>query len=1065
LQTDRPCNRHKIKNLRPKYPWGRGGGPPSHPNPTLLTSGSPARQNPRAPPALAVAWPVLLARNPDCRRTQSAHSERSLLFTRLQILFALLVAVLSTSHAQDVRALHHQSWSTEEGLPQSSVHAILQSRDGYLWIATEGGVVRFDGVAFTTFRHESNPAFTSDDISSIAEDPEGALWFGTTDGLIRLSQGKWQRFGTAEGLPSASISALIATPDNSLLALTTNGLATFAHNRFQTLPNLPPDFSPISLAKAQSGGAWIVGQTDVLLLKDGALQPNRFGPQNQLSNLLGVAEGPNGERWTYSANRVTVTAGNTTREWKIGPQLPGARVETLSIDRHGTAWVGTNTSLVTLHANSDEAIPVPALDGNSILSTFEDGEGNEWIGTETSGLHVLRRLKFRTEPALANQALTAVVQTTAGAFWVGTREDGVRRLRAGIADEPVAADKLTSPVILSLAPGNNGSLWVGTPDGLNHLEANGSVQHITMTDGLPDDFIRSLLAEKDGSVWAGTRRGLAHIQGRRIDTLTRTEGLGGDLIGPLLQTGEGPAATLWIATSNGITALSADGKATTYTSANGLKGSIVSALATDRSGAVWVATSNGGLNRFANGNLHSIPFTSIKGLRPDAEITALAADDQGFLWLRSTRGIGRIPLADLTNCLQHDTTCSVSLQEYGAADGLPSEEAIAGRSPQIWPTPTGELWFPTRRGLAVVDADHLPFNPVPPPVVLQGFLVDDTPLDIHQQPLSIPFGHTRYTMEYAGLSYTAPPEVRYRFILEGFDQGWTDAGNRRSATYTNLPPRNYRFRVQAMNNDGVWNEAGAELQFRIIPPFYRRWWFALIVIACAIALFALLYQLRVQRLRTQFDAVLQERNRMAREIHDTLAQDFVGVTIQLDIVSQLLSASRMNDALQQVSRTRKFVTDGLAEARRSIWELRANTAADSLPTQLTKIVERYKNDGLTTRLRMGGAFRPLPARIESEVLRIAQEALSNAERHAQATEVHIELQYGSDMLVLAVEDNGRGFSVENASTAEGHYGLRGMRERASVLGGRLEVASEPGHGAKVTLFTPIEGKGHEEASR
>jgi signal transduction histidine kinase len=339
--------------------------------------------------------------------------------------------------------------------------------------------------------------------------------------------------------------------------------------------------------------------------------------------------------------------------------------------------------------------------------------------------------------------------------------------------------------------------------------------------------------------------------------------------------------------------------------------------------------------------------------------------------------------------------------------------------------------------------------------VLQRFSVDDLSERIGPASIDIPFGHGRFTMEYAGLSFTAPSEVRYRFRLQGFDKDWTDAGNRRSATYTNLTPGSYIFRVQARNNDGVWNLTGAELRFRIIPPIYRRWWFVLLSLLVLLALLAGMYLLRLRRLQGEFDAVLAERNRMAREIHDTLTQDFVGASLQLDLIAQHLRRDKVELALDQVKRTRQLVSEGLEEARRSIWELRVNHSQDSLPTRLTKIVQRDTFSAINPRLHLGGAYRAVDPRVERELLRIAQEALSNVLHHARSVETSVELHYSSDMLMLTIEDNGIGFIVNEASARTGHYGLLGMKERAATIDGTLEVKSEPGRGTKVTLRVPI----------
>ena len=928
-----------------------------------------------------------------------------------------LLLLVGQSPAQNLRYLSQQAWSTEEGLPQSSVHSILQTPDGYLWIATEGGLARFDGVAFRVFGRGSDPAFRSDDVCCLASNRDG-LWLGTEDGLLRMQQGRFRRYGTEDGLASSAIESLTVRGDGSLVIETAAGWAVWKQPNFETLSSPPEDLSR-----------------------------DRFG----------LSEVPGSALWRFSTTTVSVNAAGVQRSWRVRHELPMGRIQTVFVDREGLAWVGLNSGLFVLKAEKPAATPVSLLSGNSVLSIFEDEEGDHWIGTETSGLHVLRRLPFRSEPTLADQAVTSVVETTDGAMWLGTRDDGLRRVLNGEMDAPVAETRLTSAVILCLAAGAKGGLWVGTPDGLNYIDASNAVRHVTSADGLPDDDIRALAVDRDGSVWVGTRQGLAHLQdvGRQltITTLTSADGLGGDMIGALLlQPGE-----LWAATSGGLTEARSDGKLRNFTTRDGLGATIATSIAQDRAGQLWVATHNGGLSYYDGERLVPVGAFPVAG-EHDGNIEGMTTDRVGYLWLRMDRGIRRIALTALRACVGK-TPCTLpdgAMTRYGLADGLPNDEVVAGEPSTGWLAGNGELWFPTRGGVAIVDTEHLPSNRVAPPVVLQRFVVDDLSEPLGPASIDIPFGHARFTMEYAGLSFTAPSEVRYRFRLEGFDKQWTNAGNRRSATYTNLTPGSYLFHVQAMNNDGVWNSAGAEVRFRIIPPIYRRWWLILLCILAVMALLAGMYLMRLRRLKGQFDAVLAERNRMAREIHDTLTQDFVGASLQLDLVTQYLSRGKVELAIDQVKRTRQLVTEGLDEARRSIWELRANNSQDTLPTRLARIVQRDTFSAVAPKLHLGGAYRPLEPRVEREVLRIAQEALTNALRHAHTTETSLELHYSSDMLMLTVEDKGVGFVVDAGSSEAGHYGLLGMKERAAAIDGTLEIASQSGKGTRVTLRVPVE---------
>ncbi|MGD0647925.1 MAG: two-component regulator propeller domain-containing protein [Acidobacteriaceae bacterium] len=922
----------------------------------------------------------------------------------------VLACAFSQSKGQNLKYLSQQSWSTEEGLPQSSVHSIVQTPDGYLWLATEGGLVRFDGFTFQTFDRSDQPAFTSDDVCCLVSEPNG-LWIGTADGVLRLQQGQFHRYGMADGLASSAVESIHGTRDGALFVETADGWSQWNQTNFKRLQKAPAE-----------------------LISDG-------------SGLAGVV----GSSWRFSS---TVVSGGG-REWHVGKELPTGRIQTVLVDREGLAWVGMNSGLLVLSADRSAATPVSLLTGNSVLSLFEDAEGNHWVGTETSGLHVLRRLAFRSEASLADQAVTSVAQTKDGSIWVGTRDAGLRRVRPDGQEEQIPESKLTSGVILCLAPEWSGGLWVGTPDGLNYIGADHSVRRITSADGLPDDYIRALVGDSDGSVWVGTRQGLAHVQkfGEHLSirTLTKRDGLGGDLIGVLMF----KSGDLWAATSGGLSVVHSDATIRNFTARDGLGATIATAITEDSAGHLWVAGNNGSLSYMSGQRF--LPVGSFEERGRGRNIEGITNDRLGFFWFRMDRGIRRIAVNALTACVGTDrcTLPNGAMVQYGLADGLPNDEVVAGEPSEGWLTTHGEIWFPTRGGVAIVDAEQLPANAVAPPIVLQRFSVDDLSEPIGSGSINIPFGHARFTMEYAGLSFTAPSEVRYRFRLDGFDKDWTDASNRRSATYTNLTPGRYVFHVQARSKDGEWNLAGAELRFRIVPPVYRRWWFLLLSLLLILALVAGMYLLRLRRLEREFDAVLAERNRMAREIHDTLTQDFVGASLQLDLIAQHLNRGKFELALEQVKRTRQLVTEGLEEARRSIWELRVNNSQDSLPTRLGKVVQRDTFSTIHPRLHVGGAYRVVDPKVERELLRIAQEALSNVLHHARSAETSVELHYSSDMLMLTIEDKGVGFQVSEASGKTGHYGLLGMKERAASIDGALEVTSEPGRGTKVTLRVPI----------
>jgi signal transduction histidine kinase len=436
-------------------------------------------------------------------------------------------------------------------------------------------------------------------------------------------------------------------------------------------------------------------------------------------------------------------------------------------------------------------------------------------------------------------------------------------------------------------------------------------------------------------------------------------------------------------------------------------------------------------------------------------IHAILDDDLGHLWFATANGIARCD-CDMSGGCSH-------WMEFGQADGLRGREIATNSHPSAWRSRDGWLWFATPKGLVAADPAHFPVNTVPPPVALVRFAADDVDMPLHgAEPLKIQPGHNHFQFDYAGLSYTSPQKVRYRYMLEGFDHQWTEAGTRRSAYYTNIPPRQYTFRVQAANNDGFWNDQGAALGFTLQPHFYQTIWFYILLAILAAALIVLLLRLRLLRAQREFNAVLAERNRIAREVHDTLAQGYVGVSVQLEVVSELLRNHKTDAAVRHLDTTRQHVREGLAEARQSIWALRSqDTGENTLPVKLRRATEQANGNGIEATFSIFGAYRPMPPGMEREFLRVGQEAIHNVKKHAGAKHLVVQLEYGPAEIALVVRDDGRGFKVtEGADSPPGHYGLTGMRERADAIGGTLEVTSDLGSGTTVRLqvMTPKEAR-------
>jgi signal transduction histidine kinase len=692
---------------------------------------------------------------------------------------------------------------------------------------------------------------------------------------------------------------------------------------------------------------------------------------------------------------------------------------------------------------------------SAVLALGEDRDGDLWIGTETAGVQVLRKRLFQPlagSPDSADHPPTSVVQTAGGAIWVGTNGAGVTRIGSGDVHTYTSERGLTSDTVLALAAGgtNPEDVWVGTPDGLSAWH-DGRWRSWTSSDGLVDDLVRSLLVTRDGAVWIGSRHGATRWKDGRGSTLTTAQGLGSDVVGPML---EDAAGDLWIGTSGGLARLRA-GAVRNYTERDGLPGDIVAALDAAHDGGFWIAIDGRGLARWDGSRF--VSFADVSTI--PREINALVDDGAGSLWVSSAHGIFRIPVAGLERYAT-DRKSDISVVAYGPADGLTSVESGGMGYPAAWRLNDGRVALATRRGVVVADSAAISRNRAPPAVNIEEVSIDGRS-GSSEDLQSIAPGASHFVFSFAGIHLAAPQHVQYRYMLDGLDHDWVQAGTRRTAYYTNIPHGRYAFRVAARNAGGPWSES-VDLPLNLRPHVYETAWFrGLLVLGVALLGFAT-YRLRVRALHSRFAVVSAERNRLAREIHDTLAQSFVAVSVRLEVMAQMLrGAQGVNACREQLNETRALVRDSLAEARRSIWDLRAEgDAARSLPARLSAVVQQARQRVPDAEFVTGGTYRALEHAMEDELFRIGQEAVNNVVRHAHAESLRVHLEYGIESLWLDVADTGRGFDpAQAASRKEGHYGLTGIRERARILKADVMLESGPGRGTRLRVTVPLPREG------
>jgi ligand-binding sensor domain-containing protein/signal transduction histidine kinase len=1046
--------------------------------------------------------------------------------TRLLLLAALLFVPFVAQALNPNTALRQygrQTWQSDTGLPQNTVHAILQTHDGFLWLATEGGLVRFDGQDFLTY---TTPQLPTNTINHLIEDDQNTLWISTPDGLVSLSLSyenhqNFKLYTTSSGLPSNNIRA--AYPRASgLLVLTSAGAAILHQNRFEPIPNLPADLTPANISESPDHTLWIATPHQLFSLPATAPTPQLAPIPAELTSLQTLAAAPDGTLWIASHDTIAHLIPNHA------PLLlhPSSPITALHPEPNGTLWIGTTTGLLlythgTLkpiptssphilqlfedrsHAlwvttdrtitritsphqgsqPSTEDLPIPG-----ILTLFEDREGDLWIGTDTNGLTILRDQPISTlttADGLSDDFVRALFEDHAHTLWIGTNRGGLDSLRDGVIT-PLDAQlqgpqRLSSSVVLALTetrgldPTDSGTLWIGTPDGLARLEDH-RLTLFTTADGLPDDFIRSLYTDTDNSLWIGTRNGLAHyvassppaVKNGRTGTFTSyssLDGLGSDVIGAILRAHDG---TLWVGTLNGLSRLNPKGDSfTTSTTKNGLAGNAITALYEDATGTLWIAAHSAGLTRLRNGVFAPIQSSTLpeeissileswssEPLSPSAQPSA-----EKTLFLGSNHGIYRVSLAAL-NAFADKPTPTLPPTVFTTADGMAISECSSGGHPAAWRMHDGTLRFATLKGIASLDPTSTLDILIPPLTALEQVLADDQPITPNKSTLTVPEDTERLTLHYAGLSFAAPQKIHFRYKLEGFDRDWIDAGPRRTAFYTNLPPGTYRFLVSVSTNTAQWSTP-TQLRLHLKPRFTQTPWFFVLLLALILATLALIawliYRARVRIVEARYRAVLEERTRIAREIHDTLAQGYVGVSVQLELTSRLLKSSP-EAAANQLELTKDLVRASLDDARSSIWNLRTTNPAqpETLPHRIVSTIQSRRTQGNidpTIRLDVHGTYRPLSPRIEDELLRIAQESLANALNHAQASHITVILAYDAHHLQLRITDDGIGFTLPpNGFAPTGHFGLKGLEERAHAIQAKLHIDTRLGHGTTVELL-------------
>lgn len=775
---------------------------------------------------------------------------RALLLTAMAVCYLPSQVQAALDPSKAITQYVHEVWTTANGLPQNSVVAIAQTPDGYLWLGTENGLVRFDGVRFVTFDRRNTPAFRSSEIDALLVDHQGDLWIATLGGgLTLLRHGLFTDVTNQIGLSSGSVMALYQDENDDLwIGTDGGGLSRLHSGRVKTYNQKDglADNVVFSICGDRKNGIWIGthsglshlvgGHFYTLTKKDGL--PSEFVRSVFVDRAGSLWVGTNRDGLAHIDR-----SGITTYTTKNG--LSDNHVLTVTQDSSGSLWIGTGGGGINrLRDGMFTRFTVKeGFSGEDVWAILEDHEGSLWIGSAGGGLNRLRNGTFGTLGSLeglSNDVVLPIYQDREGAVWVATRAGGVDRLKDGKITAIKTRDGPSGNLVFSITQDGQGNHWFGTRAGLTRLR-NGTFTVFPGKNGLPADVATCLYTDNKGELWIGTRSGLSHFDGKRFFTYTTADGLSNN---DVLSIYEDPHnGTIWVGTRSGLNHFF-NGRFQAYTKRNGLSSDVIATISGDSDGTLWLGTDGGGLNRFKHGAFTS--FTTRDGLFDDA-ISQILDDAHGNLWLSCNRGVFSVSKDQLNAFADHKTD-QISSHSFGVADGMRSQECNGGFQPAGWRLSDGALAFPTMKGVAIVHPGHFVANRQAPTVLVEQTTIDNRAYGGNPFPQP-PAGKGLLEFQYTALSFIKPEQVRFKYMLEGFDKDWVEAGSRRVAYYTNIPPGDYRFRVMARSTDGIWSRDAASVAFILPKHFYQSPAFMIFEGFMALGLLAAAYKARTRHLR------------------------------------------------------------------------------------------------------------------------------------------------------------------------------------------------------------------------
>jgi len=962
-----------------------------------------------------------------------------------------LAGVLAAAQARPLPALDSHKALTQYGHDvwgEGSIQAIVQGRDGYIWLGTQQGLMRFDGLRFTVWDRQSVPLMHSNSVLALCEDREGGMWLGMeSGGALRLKDGRFTALTARDGLPAERVTCAFEDDHGGLWLGTADAGAFLLRGgkvtHYGTAEGVP---GPLvyDVAQDREGHIWVASNRGVVRQSSGRFEPVEL-PSEGRNWYFALAVGAGGDVWLGSFKGLYRWNGGRVTRYTVKDGLCDEMVQALYFEgTTGCLWIGTSSGLNRLRDGRLESYTAgDGLSNDQVVAVRGDREGSLWIGT-MSGLNRLTDAKFLTLGArrgLPSEFISCVTEAADGALWVGMANGGAARIAGGKTDLVGAAQGFPGKTVNAIVAEPDGTVWLAPEAGGPARWKDGRLTlPFAAVKDLAESQVFCMFGDGQGTLWVGATKGLLRIRGSAITVLTKKDGLSDPTVTAILADGAGG---LWLGTDGGGLNHYSNERFTVYTVRDGLADDIVNALYRDDAGTLWVGTSNG-LSRFKDGKFAS--FTTKEGLFDDT-IYSILEDATGRLWIGCQKGVFRVDKG-LLNARAAGKADAILCVSYDRSDGMGASETNGGTQPCAWRATNGMLYFATPKGVAAIDPSSIPLNPKPPPVVIEAMVVDGKSL-AQDAAVSLPPGRHRVEFRYGALSLVAPEKARFRFVLKGFDKDWWDTGTKREASYTNLGPGKYQFSVIACNSDGVWNSEGASRGFEIQPFFYQTTIFFLFCTVAVGVLSVGLHRFQLRHVLTR-NAILKERARIAAEIHDTLAQVLTGIRLHLARAEDELPDGA-GEARSHLAVARALTRSCTEDTRAAVAALRPYAAAATpFPEALRGLAETLGSAaGMEVGFELTGEPYRLSETLEHDLWHITQEAVTNAARHSRGRHLRLSITYERRVVRLSVKDDGVGISAPPADGNSGSFGLTGLYQRNRRRRLRVVVESGPGRGTEV----------------